>query len=74
MIVDVTPDSATWEFEDANGYVQGGTGDAVHLDIPTGTVDFTWQPLSGYESPTPSSNSQTLLEGNTVVSQETYTP
>jgi len=64
VVVDVTPESASWTVIDGDGGEHSGTGDATLDDMPTGTVHIHFDPLADYLSPQVSS--RVLTSNGTV--------
>ena len=74
VIVDVTPDEASWSFTDGDGIAHSGTGDATVTDVPTGGIALAWQALAGYALPADNPDTRTLTQGQSVTIAGVYTP
>jgi len=73
VVVDVTPNIASWSFTDADGNIHVGSGSNEIANIPTGSIAFTWEMLDGYMTPA-SPATQDLSLGGIVTFSITYTP
>ncbi len=71
--VQVTPSDASWGFLDGDGALHEGMGNADIVDIPTGTISLTWQPLVGYAAP-PSPDPSNLPRNGAVTFSGIYGP
>ena len=65
IIVDVTPDQASWTLTGPDGYTQSATGDFTDPNAPTGTYSLAFDPLTGYALPFPNPLERTLAKGET---------
>ncbi len=66
VVVNVTPDSASWVITDADGGTHNGAGDATLPDMPTGPLTVMWGGLVGYATPTPNPGNYTVVKGSTL--------
>ena len=74
VVVDVTPDNASWTLSGPSGFAGNGatyTGDRTFNDVPVGSYTWTGNALAGYT--TPSSQTQTLTAGGTVTFTKVWT-
>lgn len=74
VVVDVTPNTASWSFTDGDGMIHNGTGDQTLTGVPTGSIMLTWGALAGYDTPNPNPHTQSLTNGTTVTFTGAYTP
>jgi hypothetical protein len=66
IVVDVTPDTASWSFTDGDGEMHTGEGDDTVLDVPTGDITLTWDPLINHDTPEPNPETRSLSKDGTV--------
>ncbi|MCX7049041.1 MAG: FG-GAP-like repeat-containing protein [Candidatus Sumerlaeota bacterium] len=71
--VSVEPTSAAWSLQDGQGGTHPGSGNQTLNTIPAGLITLTWQPLSGFDTPTTNPASQTLTNGGSVSFVGRYT-
>ena len=72
VLVNVTPDNASWTVTDADGGVRNGAGDAVLENVPTGPLTVLWGGLTGYASPEPNPASHSVTSGGTLTLSGVY--
>ena len=72
VVVDVTPNNATWVITDADGDTHNGAGDATLENMPTGPLTVIWGGLTGYATPTPNPGNYTVEEGATLTLTGAY--
>ena len=72
--VDPAPDSnnAPWQLTGPVGYEHDGQGDDVITDLTPGTYTLTWGAISGWDSPSPASQTRTLADGDSWTVSGTY--
>ncbi len=73
VVIDVTPETASWTFVDGDGAPHSGVGDATVSGMPTGQIPITWDPLSGFTAPT-SPLTKTLGRDATIIFSAFYGP
>ena len=72
VIVNPTPDhiNAPWSLSGPGGYNASGNGDETISDLDAGSYSINWGGVSGWE--TPSNSSQSLPEGGTITFNGVY--
>ncbi|MCX7045271.1 MAG: right-handed parallel beta-helix repeat-containing protein [Candidatus Sumerlaeota bacterium] len=70
VVIEVTPDVASWGFTDGDGGIHTGSSDQVVTGVPTGVIDVNWFPLGGYD--TPPATSQTLAKNDVTTFTVVY--
>ena len=70
--IETSPDSlnAPWWLSGPDGFAAGGTGDSTLTGLDPGNYSLTWQNVSGWDTPTGSS--QYLTVGDTVTFEGEY--
>ncbi len=73
VVIDPSPDSinAPWSITGPCSYINSGNGDETLQELPVGQYTVTWDAVSGYT--TPSSQTQSLVDGGTTTFSGTYT-
>jgi hypothetical protein len=74
VVVEVTPDNASWSFTDGNGALHSGSGNATVPSVDAGSIALSWETLSGYDPLTPNSVMKQLVKDGTVIFREIYVP
>ncbi len=74
IVIDVTPDEtgASWVLTGPYGFIQAGTGDQQLSGLPVGDYTVTWDPVSGWVTPSPESH--TLTSGEIFTFTGLYEP
>ncbi len=73
IVIDPSPDAlnAPWSLDGPNSYTASGNGDAILQDQEPGDYTITWGSVSGWT--TPSNSTQTLNADQTITFSGTYT-
>ncbi|MBN2096497.1 hypothetical protein JW752_03825 [Candidatus Peregrinibacteria bacterium] len=76
LIVDVTPNTGSYNVYDGNLALMAGspfTGDTQFDDLPQGSYTVEFLPLAGYDLPNPATVTETVNLGQTVTVEGIYT-
>ena len=72
VVIEVTPDTASWSFVDGDGAAHSGSGDTMVIGIPAGRITVTWSDLSGWLVPDPNSATRVLAKDGTATFEGEY--
>jgi formylglycine-generating enzyme required for sulfatase activity len=74
VVVDRSPNTVTctWQLTGPDTYLHNGTGDETLTDLEPGDYTLTWTAVSGWNSPSPVSETKTLTAGHTTTFTGTY--
>jgi hypothetical protein len=64
---------APWALAGPNGYLRDGVGAATLPVWSAGDYTVTWEAVTGWSSPSPAQETQTVSEGGTITFTATYT-
>jgi len=73
VIIEVTPETASWTLHQSCGCFLRGIGNASLPALATGTLSLTWDTLGGYFAPVPNPATDTIDTGETVTFSGVYT-
>jgi len=73
VVMEVTPDMASWSFVDGDGAAHSGSGDTTVSEVPTGDITVMWSDLSGWLTPEPNPVTRALAKDGTVTFEGEYT-
>ena len=75
IAVDAAPDSidAPWQLTGPDGYSREGMGDEMLLDPAPGDYTITWGAVSGYDGPSPGSETKAVTADATTTFEGDYT-
>jgi bacillolysin len=76
VVIDALPDAlnatAPWTLTGPNSYSQTGTWDLTLNNLAAGNYTITWRAVSGWEKPSPPSETKAVTNGGTTTFSGTY--